>query len=96
VRTARATIAVAIKDFSMDSYWLDWASLLLRWAHVITAMAWIGASLYFVLLDGSLTSPDDDELRKKGVDGEIWAVHGGGFYHSNSYMVAPRWRSPRT
>jgi uncharacterized membrane protein len=77
----------------MDSYLLDWANLLLRWAHVVTAIAWIGASFYFVLLDNSLTAPDSDDLRKKGVDGEMWAVHGGGFYHSNKYMVAPRWRS---
>ena len=76
----------------MDSYFLDWANLLLRWAHVITAIAWIGASFYFVLLDNSLTKPDSDELKGKGVDGELWAVHGGGFYHSNKYMVAPRWR----
>jgi len=75
----------------MDAYLLDWASLLLRWAHVVTAIAWIGASFYFVLLDNSLHRPDSDELRSKGVDGEMWAVHGGGFYHSNKYMVAPRW-----
>ena len=74
-------------------YFLDWANLLLRWAHVITAIAWIGASFYFVLLDNSLTRPDSDELRDKGVDGELWAVHGGGFYHSNKYMLAPRWRA---
>ena len=77
----------------MDAYVLDWVNLLLRWAHVITAIAWIGASFYFVLLDNSLTPPGDDELKGKGVDGELWAVHGGGFYHSNKYMVAPRWRA---
>lgn len=77
----------------MEGYLLDWANLFLRWAHVITAIAWIGASFYFVLLDNSLSPPDSDELKKKGVDGEMWAVHGGGFYHSNKYMVAPRWRS---
>ena len=76
----------------MDSYFLDWANLLLRWAHVVTAIAWIGASFYFVLLDNSLGKPDSDDLKSKGVDGELWAVHGGGFYHSNKYMVAPRWR----
>lgn len=75
----------------MDSYLLDWANLLLRWAHVITAIAWIGASFYFVLLDNSLTKPTDPELQKRGVDGELWAVHGGGFYHSNKYLVAPKW-----
>ncbi len=76
----------------MDSYLLDWANLLLRCAHVVTAIAWIGASFYFVLLDNSLTRPDSDDLKSRGVDGELWAVHGGGFYHSNKYMVAPRWR----
>ncbi len=74
----------------MDAYLLDWANLLLRWLHVITAVAWIGASFYFVLLDNSLHKPDDPELLKKGVDGEAWAVHGGGFYHSNKYLAAPR------
>lgn len=76
----------------MDTaYLLDWANLLLRWAHVITAIAWIGASFYFVMLDNSLTPPTHGDLQAKGVDGEMWAVHGGGFYHSNKYMVAPRW-----
>jgi uncharacterized membrane protein len=76
----------------MDAYLLDWINLLLRWAHVITAIAWIGASFYFVLLDNSLSKPEDADLKAKGIDGEMWAVHGGGFYHSNKYMVAPRWR----
>jgi uncharacterized membrane protein len=77
----------------MDSYLLDWANLLLRWAHVVTAIAWIGASFHFVRLDNSLTRPDSADLKAKGVDGELWAVHGGGFYHSNKYLVAPRWRA---
>ncbi|MBL8358884.1 MAG: urate hydroxylase PuuD [Rubrivivax sp.] len=76
----------------MEGYLLDWANLLLRWTHVITAIAWIGSSFYFVLLDNSLSPPEHDDLKQKGVDGEMWAVHGGGFYHSNKYMVAPRWR----
>ena len=76
----------------MDAYLFDWVNLLLRWAHVITAIAWIGASFYFVLLDNSLSPPEDADLKAKGIDGEMWAVHGGGFYHSNKYMVAPRWR----
>lgn len=74
----------------MDAYLLDWANLLLRWAHVITAIAWIGASFHFVLLDNSLYRPTDPELLAKGVDGEAWAVHGGGFYHSNKYFTAPK------
>ena len=76
----------------MDAYLFEWLNLLLRWAHVITAIAWIGASFYFVLLDNSLSPPEDADLKAKGIDGEMWAVHGGGFYHSNKYMVAPRWR----
>ena len=75
----------------MDAYLLDILNLLLRWLHVITATAWIGASFYFVMLDNSLTKPQHQDLKDKGVDGEMWAVHGGGFYHSNKYMLAPRW-----
>jgi len=74
----------------ITAYLLDWASLLLRWAHVITAIAWIGSSFYFVFLDNSLTRPTDPDLVAKGVDGELWAVHGGGFYHPQKYLVAPR------
>jgi len=74
----------------MQAYVLDWANLLLRWAHVVTAIAWIGSSFYFVFLDNSLTKPESPDLREKGVDGELWAVHGGGFYHPQKYLVAPR------
>jgi uncharacterized membrane protein len=74
----------------MDAYLLDWANLLLRWAHVIVGIAWIGSSFYFVFLDNSLTPPQDPALKDKGVDGELWAVHGGGFYHPQKYKVAPK------
>jgi uncharacterized membrane protein len=74
----------------MESYLLDWANLLLRWTHVITAVAWIGASFYFVFLDNSLHKPSAPDLVAKGVDGELWAVHGGGFYHPQKYLVAPK------
>ena len=73
----------------MESYLLDWSNLLLRWLHVITAIAWIGSSFYFVFLDSSLTPPQDDELRRQGVSGEMWAVHGGGFYHPVKFAVSP-------
>src|SRR4051812_39713883 len=73
----------------MESYLLDWANLLLRWVHVITAMAWVGSSFYFVFLDSSLTPPADDKLRGEGATGELWAVHGGGFYHPVKYAVRP-------
>jgi len=74
----------------MDAYLLDWANLLLRWTHVIVGIAWIGSSFYFVFLDFSLTKPKDPALLEKGVDGELWAVHGGGFYHPQKYLVAPK------
>jgi uncharacterized membrane protein len=73
----------------MESYLLDWANLLLRWAHVITAIAWVGSSFYFVFLDSSLTPPVDEDLKKQGVSGELWAVHGGGFYHPVKFNVSP-------
>ena len=74
----------------MESYYLDWANLLLRWVHVITAIAWIGASFYFVMLDNSLEKPQDPESLEKGVGGEQWAVHGGGFYNMQKYALAPK------
>jgi len=73
----------------MDAYLLDWANLLLRWVHVITAIAWVGSSFYFVFLDSSLTPPVDEDLKKQGVSGELWAVHGGGFYHPVKFAVKP-------
>ena len=73
----------------MDTYLLDWANLLLRWAHVVTAIAWVGSSFYFVFLDSSLTPPTDPELQRQGVSGELWAVHGGGFYHPVKFAVRP-------
>ncbi len=73
----------------MDTYLLDWAGFALRWAHVVTGIAWIGASFYFVGLDASLTPPADESDRAKGIGGELWAVHGGGFYHQQKYPVAP-------
>ncbi len=73
----------------MESYLLDWANLLLRWAHVVTAIAWVGSSFYFVFLDSSLTPPVDEDLKRQGVSGELWAVHGGGFYHPVKFAVRP-------
>jgi len=74
----------------MEAYVLDWLNLLLRWAHVVVAIAWIGSSFYFVFLDNSLLKPEAPDLKDKGVDGELWAVHGGGFYNPQKYMVAPK------
>jgi uncharacterized membrane protein len=71
-------------------YGLEWLNLLLRWLHIIVGIAWIGASFYFVWLDNSIRPPaPDSDLAKKGVSGELWAVHGGGFYNPQKYLVAP-------
>ena len=69
---------------------LDWLNLLVRWLHLITGIAWIGASFYFVMLDNSLTPPKKPEDAKRGVFGELWAVHGGGFYNSQKYLTGPK------
>ena len=74
----------------MEAYLLDWANLLLRWLHLIAGVAWIGASFYFVMLDNSLSLPQRDADRERGVHGELWAVHGGGVYHSEKYLLGPR------
>ncbi len=73
----------------METYLLDWANLLLRWLHVITAIAWVGSSFYFVWLDNHLIRPKSPDLLEKGVDGALWAVHGGGFYNPQKYLLAP-------
>jgi len=65
----------------------DWASLLVRWVHIITGIAWIGASFYFIWLDLSLRQR---EGMPEGAYGEVWSVHGGGFYHAQKYLVAPK------
>ena len=74
----------------MEAYLLDWVNLLLRWVHVITVIAWIGSSFYFVFLDNNLQKPNSPDLLEKGVDGAMWAIHGGGFYNPQKYMVAPQ------
>ena len=73
----------------MQAYLLDFANFMLRWLHVIAAIAWIGESIYFVMLDNGLKKPKAAEDREKGVFGEMWAVHGGGFYHNQKYATAP-------
>ena len=65
---------------------MEWFETAVRWVHVITAMAWIGASFYFIALDLGLHR---DRALVSGADGEEWQVHGGGFYHVQKYLVAP-------
>ena len=68
----------------MESYLLEWLNLLVRWAHVIVGIAWIGASFYFIWLDNRLEPSTDPKLA-----GELWAIHGGGFYNARKYRLAP-------
>ena len=74
----------------MEAYILDWLNILGRWVHFITGIAWIGSSFYFIWLDNHLEAPKDPGDDDKGVGGEIWSVHGGGFYHAQKYRVAPK------
>ena len=73
----------------MEAYLADWLNLLVRWLHMITGIAWIGSSFYFVWLDNHLEPPTSGADRDRGVGGELWSVHGGGFYHAQKYKVAP-------
>ena len=77
-------------DAFLLSYGIDWLNLLVRWLHLIVGIAWIGASFYFVWLDNSIKPPKPgSDLARRGVSGELWAVHGGGFYNPQKYLVAP-------
>ncbi|XOV85132.1 MAG: urate hydroxylase PuuD [bacterium] len=73
----------------MLPYIFEWLSLLGRWFHIIAGIAWIGSSFYFVWLDNHLLPPRDRNDSSKGVGGEVWSVHGGGFYHAQKYISAP-------
>ncbi len=68
--------------------WTDWLSLFIRWFHVIAGVAWIGASFYFIWLDNNLRTPPDWK-KDKGIKGDLWAVHGGGFYEVGKYTYGP-------
>lgn len=78
----------------MGAYLLDWVALFFRWFHVIAGVAWIGASFYFVWLDMSLRKPPQWKA-DKGISGDLWAVHGGGFYEIAKYKLEPE-RMPKT
>jgi len=79
----------------MEAYILDWLNLLGRWLHMIAGIAWIGSSFYFIWLDDHLEPPANPADAEKGVDGEVWSVHGGGFYHAQKFKLAPP-RLPET
>ena len=72
----------------METYIIEWLSLIVRWLHVITGVAWIGASFYFVWLDNSLQNPPQWK-KDKGIKGDLWAIHGGGIYEVAKYRLQP-------
>jgi uncharacterized membrane protein len=74
---------------ALSDYWWGWGNLLFRWLHVIAAMAWIGASFYFIALDNHLRPPADPDDARRGVSGESWEIHGGGFYRVEKFQLAP-------
>ena len=75
-------------DAALLGYVLDWVHLGVRWLHVIAAIAWVGASFYFIALDYSLSTPDARSIAD-GVGGESWEIHGGGFYRVQKFRLAP-------
>jgi uncharacterized membrane protein len=72
----------------VEAYIADWLNLLLRFLHLVTGIAWIGASFYFIWLDNSLREPPEWKA-DKGIKGDLWAIHGGGFYEIAKYRLAP-------
>ena len=74
----------------MDPYANEWLDLLVRWLHVVAAIAWIGSSFYFIALDNHLRPPKDEADAERGVGGEAWEIHGGGFYQVQKYRLAPK------
>jgi uncharacterized membrane protein len=72
----------------VEAYLIDWFSVIVRWLHLITGIAWIGASLHFIWLDNSLEDPGE-EKKAQGIKGELWSIHGGGIYNFNKYALAP-------
>ncbi|HYZ77463.1 MAG TPA: urate hydroxylase PuuD [Gaiellaceae bacterium] len=74
---------------AVDPYVWDWGDLLFRWLHVIAAIVWIGTSFYFVALDNHLRPPADSRDAERGIGGESWEIHGGGFYRIEKFRVAP-------
>jgi uncharacterized membrane protein len=74
---------------AISDYWWGWGNLLFRWLHVVAAIAWIGSSFYFIALDHHLAPPADERDAERGVGGEVWEIHGGGFYRVEKFRVAP-------
>ena len=75
-----------VEETSMQGHVIEWLNLVIRWAHVIAGISWIGASFYFIFLENSLNRT---EKLRSGIAGDLWAIHGGGFYFLEKFSVAP-------
>ncbi len=73
----------------VEAHIVDWLNLIGRWTHLVTGTAWIGASFYFVWLDNHLETPKQQTDIERGIGGEVWSVHGGGFYHAQKFAGTP-------
>ncbi len=78
-----------------SDYWWSWGDLVFRWLHVVAAIAWIGSSFYFIALDHHLTPPAEERDAARGVGGEVWEIHGGGFYRIEKFKLAPEELPPK-
>ncbi len=81
------TAYMFVKGSTMESHVVEWMNLVVRWMHVVFGIAWIGASFYFVFLENALNRTTN---LKEGIAGNLWAIHGGGFYYLEKYKVAPK------
>ena len=77
-------------EYLLNFDWLSWLTLIIKWFHVVAGIAWIGSSFYFIWLDCSLEPPKEQSAKDKGISGEVWSVHGGGFYQVAKYNNAPK------
>ena len=80
------SIYMTIKGSPMEGHVIEWMNLLVRWTHIIFGISWIGASFYFIFLENSLNRTEN---LREGLAGNLWAIHGGGFYYVEKYKVAP-------
>jgi uncharacterized membrane protein len=80
-------VYVAVENTIMQGYIVEWLNLLVRWAHVVAGIMWIGASFYFIFLENNLNRTKN--IREE-LAGDLWAVHGGGFYYLEKYKIAPK------
>jgi uncharacterized membrane protein len=81
---------MSLAVLAADPYVWDWGDLVFRWLHVVAAIVWIGTSFYFVALDNHLEPPRDPRDAERGIGGETWEIHGGGFYRIEKFRLAPR------